>query len=508
MRNFPVPYSNELIYSTIARAGVYHGIVSPKQLLDEVYGNRKVIATLDLPSHLSIIAKHLYQTGRYSVEQIIYEHTLFPLYAPFVGKEARDEAIRLMEHQAQGSVHLMLGVAASRVKVDNRFRYCPDCVAAQLNTYGEAFWQRDWYLPALPHCSKHGALVFFDRTVDDHRHQFWALSHVELLSEHSKRTTPQLKVLTAYIVPLLDSPQAREFSPSFEQWTLFYKRLAQNLGFTKGKSIRHDLVAESVRSSLSGEVLEKLNLAIEENKEVCWLKSLFRKHRKSFSYLQHSIVWQALLPELTIIEVLQQASSIVVEPPIVTKYIDNESSSLEVLSIKHKDWQQLVYKYQGIKCARKSLEGGALYAWLYRHNRDWLIDWNQQHKLERSPSVPRVDWGQRDRIVVRQLLRIIKDLDNSLDHPRVTSNWLLKKIPTGTSLAKNLHKLPLVSLCLKRYSERIEDYQIRRINRAFIELKEESLELKRWRLLRRATLSKERITEEAQRFLEMVCEED
>lgn len=26
MRNFPVPYSNELIYSTIARAGVYQGI--------------------------------------------------------------------------------------------------------------------------------------------------------------------------------------------------------------------------------------------------------------------------------------------------------------------------------------------------------------------------------------------------------------------------------------------------------------------------------------------------
>ncbi|CSE54655.1 Transposon Tn7 transposition protein tnsD [Shigella sonnei] len=67
MRNFPVPYSNELIYSTIARAGVYQGIVSPKQLLDEVYGNRKVVATLGLPSHLGVIARHLHQTGRYAV---------------------------------------------------------------------------------------------------------------------------------------------------------------------------------------------------------------------------------------------------------------------------------------------------------------------------------------------------------------------------------------------------------------------------------------------------------
>ncbi|EMD7937583.1 TPA: transcriptional antiterminator, partial [Citrobacter freundii] len=68
--------------------------------------------------------------------------------------------------------------------------------------------------------------------------------------------------------------------------------------------------------------------------------------------------------------------------------------------------------------------------------------------------------------------------------------------------------LPLVALCLKRYSESVEDYQIRRISQAFIKLKQEDVELRRWRLLRSATLSKERITEEAQRFLEMVYGEE
>ena len=33
----PAPHPNELIYSTVARAGVYFGLVSPKQLLDEVF---------------------------------------------------------------------------------------------------------------------------------------------------------------------------------------------------------------------------------------------------------------------------------------------------------------------------------------------------------------------------------------------------------------------------------------------------------------------------------------
>ena len=508
MRNFPVPYSNELIYSTIARAGVYQGIVSPKQLLDEVYANRKVIATLDLPSHLGVIAKHLQQTGRYSVQQLIYEHTLLPLYAPFVGKERRDEAIRLMEYQAQGAVHLMLGVAASRVKSDNRFRYCPDCVATQLNKYGEAFWQRDWYLPALPYCPKHGALVFFDRTVDDYRHQFWALSHTELLSGYSKDSISQLTALAAYIAPLLYASQVRELSPSFEQWTLFYQRLAQDLSLTRGKQIRHDLVAERVRRSFSDDVLGKLNLTLEEHKEVCWLKSVFRKHRKTFSYLQHSIVWQALLPKLTVIEVLQQVSDMA-EHSIATRHVSQSvQPSSEDLSVKHKDWQQLVHQYQGIKAARQSSVGGALFAWLYRHDRKWLVHWNQQNKLERLAPASKVDWSQRDRIAVRQLLRIIRRLDSSLEHPRATANWLLKQIPSGTSLAKNMQKLPLVALCLQRYSESVEDYQIRRISQAFIKLKQEGIELRHWRLLRSATLSKERITEEAQRFLEMVYGEE
>ena len=36
MLNFPIPYAEELVYGIVARMGVRAGIVSPKQLLDEV----------------------------------------------------------------------------------------------------------------------------------------------------------------------------------------------------------------------------------------------------------------------------------------------------------------------------------------------------------------------------------------------------------------------------------------------------------------------------------------
>ncbi|KAF0569279.1 Transposon Tn7 transposition protein tnsD [Psychrobacter nivimaris] len=82
MLNFPIPYPDELIYSTVARSKIRAGITSPKQLLEDVFANRKVIATVDLPCHLSRLIE-LYPSGHYDVNSLAYKHTLFPLYAPF-----------------------------------------------------------------------------------------------------------------------------------------------------------------------------------------------------------------------------------------------------------------------------------------------------------------------------------------------------------------------------------------------------------------------------------------
>src|SRR5690554_8213900 len=104
MLNFPVPYPEELIYSTVARAGIREGIISPKELLLEMYGNRNVIATLDLLNILWRISRWLL-TG-YSVEVIAYYHTLFPLYAPFTPEESRKRRLAWMAGESRGAVHL------------------------------------------------------------------------------------------------------------------------------------------------------------------------------------------------------------------------------------------------------------------------------------------------------------------------------------------------------------------------------------------------------------------
>lgn len=502
MLNFPVPHQHELIYSTVARAGVYHGIESPKQLLDVVFGNRKVIATIDLPCHLQDIAMQLQNTGRYSVEDLIYQHTLFPLYAPFVTDEHKNKAIEMMAARSQGAVHLMLGVAASRIQSSDNFRYCPECVKLQREQYGEYFWRRDWYLPGLCVCPAHGKLIKLSERAGMHRHQFLPLRS-EAFKEDTRGIycTEQLD-LAKLAVKILDIPPSR--SPSFEQWTIFYHNLAFDLGCCRGKHVMHDKIYALINSRFKRSTLSQLNLDKNLDTETCWIKSIFRKHRKAFSYLEHAIVWLALLKNIEPADVIAQVRSIKVNDAVfndVTKIpVIQDEISVAQSDNRRKLWIQLVNDY-GVLGARKHEDGQALYAWLYRHDKIWLLQFNAKHKALRIPQKTKLNWHHRDMEAIRKLRKFIRQSEYQLESRRLSANWLLNKLPKSDSIEKNLDKLPLVKMFLLRYTETITEYQLRRLSHVCSELISLGEPLRKWVILRKAGLSKERLTQDAKSVL-------
>lgn len=382
MLNFPVPHPNELLYSNVARAGVYLGISSPKQLLDEVFADRKVIATIDLPCHLENIASHLKKTGRFSVADLAYQHTLFPLYAPFTTQDRKERALHLMTGRSQGAVHLMLGAAASRVKSPYGFRLCPECVKVQLQLYGECFWQRDWYLPGLTVCHRHGSLTLLPQRFRIHRHQFWPLQPDQLCNISVSQPEHVLLSLADLGAKLLQVGPA--LSPTFAQWTEFYRELAADFGFKRGQHIHHDEIHHHISALFSQAILESLNLKAVIRSDTCWLKGIFRKHRKAFSYLEHGIIWHALLPNWYPSDILNCVRAMKIGPHCykheVSPDVSNHLSASEPFTDKRQTWSILVERF-GVKSARESIRGGgACYAWLYRHDRKWLLDFNNQHK--------------------------------------------------------------------------------------------------------------------------------
>ncbi|MFW1230980.1 TnsD family Tn7-like transposition protein [Vibrio parahaemolyticus] len=487
MRCFPVPYPDELIYSLVARAGIRSAITSSKQLLDEVFGDRKVIATIDLPSHLSSISELLINTGRFDVQELIYEHTMFPIYAPFVDESIRLRAMKRMEYCSKGSVHLMLGATASIVKGSDNFRVCPACVAEQKQKYGESYWLRLWFLPSLPYCPEHGLLSQSITSYHDSRHTYHACDRIQcqpFLCNDQNITAQRFAYLASKAKEVMCLPA--QGSPTQHQWSLFYNHLAQDFGCGKGpKQVAHDKIADLVVSKIVTP-----ELTINSDRDTNWLRTLFRRHRKAFSYLQHLTVWSAFIPEMSASEIIKEVKS----KDKVTVSLSNNSAHLVLNTSeeKRKLWRDLIGK-TSIKKARKLPGGGALYAWLYRNDRDWLLAFNRAHLSQSHVRQKKVDWRARDRSLTKQLIRIVERLDTAIDGPRRSKNFLLKQLDDYGSVSKKLNSLPLLSFALNRYQESVFEFQARRLVMAVIAKSKTGSGMSRWQLMRSASLPNERI---------------
>lgn len=502
MINLPMPYSEELIYSTVARYKVRAGLMSPKQLLDDVFEDRGVVATVDLPCHLSKIISH-YPQHTFNLDHIAYQHTLFPLYAPFIPEDRRQECLRWMAGHSQGAIHLSIGSNASRLPSLKYIRYCPQCFKEQFKAHGEWYWSRIWQVSGLNCCIKHGirlgdSLIEYRPTS---RHDFIAPNTRDCLvhtQEHISKDDLFIAVKVAELLSL-----GVQASPSLEQWTSFYRSLARSYGCIKGtKHIDHQRILEKVKKRWSLEFLESNNLSNLES-ETGWLRGIFRKHRKSFSYIEHIVAITSMFEDKswTFAEVIAQVKS---QP--LKQLSDNEKTKktlkvdMGVVEANRAVWLKLIQSNKSsVKEARKVNQ--ALYAWLYRNDKQWLMNTN---KIYHKPHIPKglvVDWKRRDIELTKALINLYRQTCIDLTLPRKSKKWWMQQIGSVSLIEKNLDKLPVVSKFLDQYSEDVSDYQIRRLSRVLIDSLLNKEALQRWEVLRLAGLSDERITHESSRFL-------
>lgn len=489
-----MPYQDELIYSTVARAGIRLALSSPKQLLDEIFQNRKVIATVDFPCHLNAIINQ-FPANQLSLEDIAYQHTLFPIYAPFVPEHRRQHCLKWMAEVSQGSIHLALGINASRLKPIHKLRYCPACFKEQLKLYSELYWPRLWQIQGAC-CPIHGELI--DSTIELrslHRHDFITPTYQTCPQHTQSKATSDSLFITKKLLELLSLHSFQ--SPNYEQWTMFYHQLAQQNDCLRGQNqIDYDKILDKIIARWSSKFLEQYNLSDLKSK-TSWLRNIFRKHRKSFSYLEHTIAIEALNnKEWTFSAILEQVKNLNEESK------DNNSQNLSIcvhpncLEYREK-WLKLV-KELGIKPARTLDQ--ALYAWLYRNDKDWLLKINKTFHQGFIQQGAKVNWYKRDLTYARQFIRLYNDLIWDVDSPRRSAKWWLKQTGSISTIEKNLFRLPITQLFLKRYYEDISSYQIRRLTQVFIEIKMQSQDLPRWKILRKAGLSDERMTIETTKF--------
>lgn len=182
---FPTPYTDEILYSVLARYHVRSGNISPKFTLQELFGSMTVTATVDLPSHLDALVRNLPPCSKHTVESLLQQHTLYPLYAPFMSPSRAELVAKSMKEHTWGDIHTRAGIMASSVKTPSYLRFCPACLREDEAQHGEAYWHRVRQAPGILVCPSHLTLLQ-DSTVmvrGANKHEFIAASSDNCLSK-------------------------------------------------------------------------------------------------------------------------------------------------------------------------------------------------------------------------------------------------------------------------------------------------------------------------------------
>jgi hypothetical protein len=156
---FPDPYPDELLYSACARFADrcnYHNVATAAR---ELFGSANGIVVVSFPSRLGHFVSVLPPGHKYTVDQLIDDHTPLPFYSPFT-EPGRVRIIRgEMRGRQDNRICSRLGINAGRLASPDALSFCPECVKADRDQYGETYWHRVHQLSGVYVCPDHSVFL-------------------------------------------------------------------------------------------------------------------------------------------------------------------------------------------------------------------------------------------------------------------------------------------------------------------------------------------------------------
>jgi hypothetical protein len=289
---FPRLYPDELLYSWFARYHKQSGNISYKSTTEDLFGKESYVSTPDLPINLNTLYERLHYFSPSEPIQWVKNHTFFNYYTAFSSKKLRETVLNSMLYKHSNcALHMLTGNMASSVKDIPCFRYCPSCVKEELDMYGEPFLHTSHQLPSCFLCPDHEEILCNTQIPfrSNNKHEFIALKISNCTGNPILKLTSD-KVFDILLNISKESKRLITDDIDFDIDIIqnHYKSLLTDLGLTTTKgNIRQNDLAKLFVDYYSEELLSLFQSTIDPSDESCWLKSITRKHRKSFHPARH-----------------------------------------------------------------------------------------------------------------------------------------------------------------------------------------------------------------------------
>lgn len=294
------PYSDEILFSVLARYHNINGQIHTRPVLRDIYGVGHKKTSVDLPSSVGSIISH--GIIDFTVEEIIEKCTHFPFYRPFLSESQVEDVYKLMSEDGGNAVHLISGIMASVVKNSESLRLCPACLTEDIQNYGEPYWHREHQLPGMITCSIHENELITEccecaepfsanKTREFILCPLFCGNGHDLSKENSKIVDDRLLNISKGIAELFHVCQLGKIPVNIRE--LYVCQLNQLNLYTVHKRIRQKELHSKFLAMFTTDLLERLGVPVPNGQD-SWLSRIFRKPRYSIHPLLHALIIQFL----------------------------------------------------------------------------------------------------------------------------------------------------------------------------------------------------------------------
>ncbi|MCM3623681.1 TnsD family transposase [Brevibacillus borstelensis] len=293
---FPRMYPQELLYSILARYHDRSGNINYKTTMNDLFGSMTVCATVELPSGIEELVKNQPVCSQITAADLVHQHTLFPLYSAFLPPDQAHMVYASMLKLDGKDIYNRVGLMASSIKSNTKFKFCPLCSIEMLQTYGEMYWNRVFQVPGMV-CVKHGTWLEDSNVMMKlhNKHVFVAANAINCSLETIGYIS-STDILNKYRLFVNDIEKLLENNYPKRDLKWFYRRYHERLKIVglanvKGR-VYHRELKKSFVNFYGTEFLDLLQSNVPA--EGGWLSDIVRKHRKSFHPIRHLLLMRFL----------------------------------------------------------------------------------------------------------------------------------------------------------------------------------------------------------------------
>lgn len=204
------PFPGETVYSLVSRYHLLSGNANESASYSALYSSRRARINAYLPSHLQ-------RTGHYfglSPEALLWNHTLYPLFASFITPKRAQELKRAMFLNFGSHVGEKAGLPQSKLKFTTGHKHCPVCLAEDLKQIGVGYFRNSHQLPGVNACPTHESQLFCTAISDFSLDRSLILPRSDMNALPADNASVELSRFGASVVQQL---QTRQLLPDYRR---------------------------------------------------------------------------------------------------------------------------------------------------------------------------------------------------------------------------------------------------------------------------------------------------